>query len=88
MLVFPDVRAALDWLTEVFDFTERLRIGEAHRCQLQADVADRCYGMISKSGTNGADIIKNDLPAGGFPQVTLTKGQDFNSARCGTWAKK
>ena len=37
MLVFPDVRAALDWLTEVFDFTERLRIGEARRSQLQAD---------------------------------------------------
>jgi hypothetical protein len=37
VLVFPDVRAALDWLTEVFDFTERLRIGEARRSQLQAD---------------------------------------------------
>lgn len=34
MLVYPDVRAAVDWLTEVFGFVERTRIGESHRAQL------------------------------------------------------
>ncbi len=56
--------------------------------RVTAAVANRCYWKIAKTGTNGADIIKNDLPAGGFPQVTLTVGQDFSSERCGTWVKK
>ena len=34
MLVYPDVREAVAWLTEAFGFAERLRIGENHRSQL------------------------------------------------------
>jgi uncharacterized glyoxalase superfamily protein PhnB len=34
VLVYPDVRAAVAWLTEVFGFAERVRIGEDHRAQL------------------------------------------------------
>jgi uncharacterized glyoxalase superfamily protein PhnB len=34
MLVYPDVRAAVDWLTDVFGFAERTRIGESHRSQM------------------------------------------------------
>lgn len=34
VLVYPDVRAAAAWLTEVFGFVERLRIGEDHRSQM------------------------------------------------------
>ena len=34
MLVYPDVREAVAWLTETFGFAERLRIGENHRSQL------------------------------------------------------
>jgi uncharacterized glyoxalase superfamily protein PhnB len=34
MLVYPDVRAAVAWLTEVFGFVERTRIGADHRAQL------------------------------------------------------
>jgi uncharacterized glyoxalase superfamily protein PhnB len=34
VLVYPDVRAAVAWLTDVFGFAERLRIGEDHRSQL------------------------------------------------------
>jgi uncharacterized glyoxalase superfamily protein PhnB len=33
-LVYPDVRAAVDWLTAAFGFVERVRIGEDHRAQL------------------------------------------------------
>lgn len=35
VLVYPDVRAAVDWLGAAFGFEERLRIGEAHRSQLR-----------------------------------------------------
>lgn len=46
-----------------------------------------CYWAITKSGSNGGDIIQNDIPAGGRPKVVLRKGQDFSTQRCGTWAK-
>lgn len=32
--MYPDVRAAVTWLTETFGFVERTRIGESHRAQL------------------------------------------------------
>ena len=35
VLVYPDVRAAVAWLDDAFGFVERVRIGEAHRSQLQ-----------------------------------------------------
>lgn len=47
-----------------------------------------CYWSITKSGTNGSDIIDNALPTGGLPKVTLKKGQDFETNRCGTWKKQ
>ena len=34
VLIYPDVRKAVDWLYEAFGFVERLRIGENHRSQL------------------------------------------------------
>ena len=51
-------------------------------------VGSTCYWGIYTSGTNGDDIIANDIPGGGRPTVTLSKGQDFNSTRCGTWTKQ
>jgi uncharacterized glyoxalase superfamily protein PhnB len=35
VLVYPDVRAAVAWLTAAFGFAERVRIGEDHRSQIQ-----------------------------------------------------
>jgi uncharacterized glyoxalase superfamily protein PhnB len=35
VLTVDDVRAAVAWLTQAFDFTERVRIGEGHRSQLE-----------------------------------------------------
>jgi uncharacterized glyoxalase superfamily protein PhnB len=35
VLTYPDVRAAVVWLTDTFGFDERVRIGEGHRSQLQ-----------------------------------------------------
>jgi uncharacterized glyoxalase superfamily protein PhnB len=44
VLIYPDVRAAVSWLTEAFGFVECVRIGEDHRSQLQI-------------GTDGAMIV-------------------------------
>jgi uncharacterized glyoxalase superfamily protein PhnB len=35
VLVYPDVRAAVEWLGAAFGFAERVRIGEDHRSQLR-----------------------------------------------------
>jgi uncharacterized glyoxalase superfamily protein PhnB len=35
VLVYPDVRAAVAWLSTAFGFVERVRIGEDHRSQMQ-----------------------------------------------------
>src|SRR5712691_2128229 len=35
VLTYPDVRAAVAWLTQAFGFAERVRIGENHRAQLR-----------------------------------------------------
>jgi uncharacterized glyoxalase superfamily protein PhnB len=34
VLIYPDVREAVDWLGAAFGFVERVRIGENHRAQL------------------------------------------------------
>ena len=34
VLIYPDVREAVDWLCAAFGFVERVRIGENHRSQL------------------------------------------------------
>jgi uncharacterized glyoxalase superfamily protein PhnB len=38
VLRYPDVRAAVTWLTEVFGFRERVRIGADHRSHMQVGV--------------------------------------------------
>jgi hypothetical protein len=53
-----------------------------------AAVGSTCYWGIYRSGSNGGDIIENDIPGGGRPVVTLSVGQDFNSTRCGKWEKQ
>lgn len=50
-------------------------------------VTSMCYWAILRSGTNGSDIVDNDLPEGGFPTVTLSTGQDFDNS-CGVWSKQ
>lgn len=51
-------------------------------------VGSTCYWGIYRSGTNGDDIIENDIPGGGYPTVTLREGQDFQTRRCGTWIQE
>jgi uncharacterized glyoxalase superfamily protein PhnB len=64
VLVYPDVRAAVDWLAAAFGFAERVRIGEAHRAQLQAGddgavvVADVRHTQVAPSGGVVTHVIK------------------------------
>lgn len=53
-----------------------------------AVTSGRCYWAIYTSGTNGSDIVENDIVTGGMPTVTLSEGQDFNTSRCGEWRKQ
>jgi uncharacterized glyoxalase superfamily protein PhnB len=34
VLVYPDVREAVEWLSQAFGFVERTRVGESHRAQM------------------------------------------------------
>lgn len=34
VLVYPDVRSAVEWLSTMFGFVEQTRIGESHRAQM------------------------------------------------------
>jgi multidrug efflux pump subunit AcrA (membrane-fusion protein) len=52
------------------------------------EVGSSCYWAILAGGTNGSDILENDIPGGGRPMVTLAEGQDFNTKRCGSWQKQ
>lgn len=50
VLVYPDVRAAVAFLTAAFGFRERLQIGEDHRSQLTLGdgaviIADETHGL-------------------------------------------
>jgi hypothetical protein len=51
-------------------------------------VTQQCYWGIYRSGSNGSDIIDNDIVNGGFPTVQLSEGQDFENNRCGTFVKQ
>lgn len=60
----------------------------AGRYRVTQNVGGSCYWAIFRTGGDSVgDIIANDLPGGGRPSVTLKKGQDFKSSRCGTWRK-
>jgi uncharacterized glyoxalase superfamily protein PhnB len=50
VLVYPDVRAAVAWLGDAFGFVERVRVGDAHRSQLQIG-ADGAMIVADTSGT-------------------------------------
>ncbi|CCH87600.1 Glyoxalase/bleomycin resistance protein/dioxygenase [Modestobacter italicus] len=49
VLTYPDVRAAVAWLTDAFGFRERVRIGEGHRAQLAVG-ADGAVIVAEASG--------------------------------------
>ena len=77
VLSYPDVRAAVAWLSAAFGFAERTRIGESHRAQMSI-------------GADGAVIVaerQGDTPAPGAEGTHLIRvrvedvGAQFERAR-------
>jgi len=64
VLIYPDVRAAVEWLESALGFEERVRIGNAHRSQLKvgADgavvVADVGGDRVGPGGDAVTQLIK------------------------------
>ena len=48
VLIYPDVREAVAWLSAAFGFTERLQIGETHRSQLSFGEGNLIVGDVRK----------------------------------------
>src|SRR6187399_3156584 len=68
VLVYLDVRAAVDWLAAAFGFEERVRIGDAHRAQLRVGddasivVADVRRDQVAPRGGVVTQVIKVRVP--------------------------
>jgi uncharacterized glyoxalase superfamily protein PhnB len=63
VLSYPDVRAAVAWLSAAFGFVERTRIGESHRAQMSI-------------GADGAVIVaelQGEQPAPGHEETHLVR---------------
>ena len=48
VLIYPDVREAVEWLGAAFGFVERVRIGENHRSQLSVGEGAVIIGDVRK----------------------------------------
>jgi uncharacterized glyoxalase superfamily protein PhnB len=59
VLVYPDVRVAVSWLTDAFGFVERVRVGDGHRAQMRV-------------GDDGAVIVADVRGDQQPPQAGLT----------------
>jgi uncharacterized glyoxalase superfamily protein PhnB len=49
VLIYPDVREAVAWLTAAFGFSERLQIGEDHRSQMNAGEGAVIIGDVRRN---------------------------------------
>jgi uncharacterized glyoxalase superfamily protein PhnB len=56
VLSYPDVRAAVAWLSAAFGFVERTRIGESHRAQMSIG-AD---GAVIVAERKGEEPVEDD----------------------------
>jgi uncharacterized glyoxalase superfamily protein PhnB len=63
VLVYPDVRAAVDWLTAAFGFIERTRIGESHRAQMSvgADCAVILADVAGERQPPQANVMTHEI---------------------------
>jgi uncharacterized glyoxalase superfamily protein PhnB len=71
VLSYPDVRAAVAWLSTAFGFVERTRIGESHRAQMSI-------------GADGAVIVaerRSEQPAqdGGATHLIRVRVEDVSA---------
>jgi uncharacterized glyoxalase superfamily protein PhnB len=73
VLVYPDVRAAVAFLTAAFGFVERTRIGECHRAQLA--VGDDGAVIIADAGAE-----RHPPQPGGVTHVVRVRVADVYAA--------
>ncbi len=71
VLSYPDVRAAVAWLSAAFGFAERTRIGESHRAQMSI-------------GADGAVIVAErwggkSVPDDGVTHLTRVRVEDVHA---------
>lgn len=52
VLSYPDVRAAVAWLSDAYGFVERTRIGESHRAQMSIGVDGAMIVAERKDGAS------------------------------------
>lgn len=57
---------------------------EAGTYRATSPVGDDCYWEIKA----GDSIVQNDIPGGGYPEVTVSDGQQLKIYSCGTFAKQ
>jgi uncharacterized glyoxalase superfamily protein PhnB len=73
VLVYPDVRAAVAFLTSAFGFVERTRIGERHRAQLA--VGDDGAMIVADVGSD-----RRPPQPGGVTHVVRVRVADVDAA--------
>jgi uncharacterized glyoxalase superfamily protein PhnB len=84
MLVYPDVRAAVAWLTEAFGFAEQTRIGDSHRSQMSIG-NDGAVIVVEASGDHVAPASGDHVaPATATAtraaaQITRVRVEDANA---------
>jgi uncharacterized glyoxalase superfamily protein PhnB len=58
VLSYPDVRAAVTWLTAAFGFQERVRIGEDHRAQMRFGDGDL---IVADTGSHRTAPVRGEV---------------------------
>lgn len=72
VLVYPDVRAAVDWLTAALGFQECVRIGESHRAQMRVGED----GAVVVADVGGSRVA----PSGGMTHLVKVRVADVDAA--------
>jgi uncharacterized glyoxalase superfamily protein PhnB len=75
VLVYPDVRAAVEWLVSAFAFEERVRIGEGHRAQMRVG-ADGAV-IVAEAG---ADRVPPTVAAAAVTHLLKVRVVDVDAA--------
>ena len=73
VLIYPDVRAAVEWLTSAFGFEERVRIGDDHRAQMRVGMD----GAIVAADVHGAQVAPAD---GVITHLVKVRVEDVDAA--------
>ena len=72
VLIYPDVREAVAWLTEAFGFEERLQIGDNHRSQMKVPGG----GAVIAADVRGDRVAPRP---GESPSHVLVRVEDANA---------